>query len=67
MFAQITIPVVHLHKPISQALVQSCANMIRVSGYLIERALQKGRIVKEITAFWFLSQPHQPSLHIIKV
>ena len=44
---------VHL-KSRSPQLAQSCANMVRVSGYLTEKALQKGFIVEEINIFGLL-------------
>ena len=44
---------VHL-KSRSTALAQSCANMIRVSGFLAEKALCKGRLVEEITILGLL-------------
>lgn len=44
---------VHL-KSKSPALAQSCANMVRVSGFLTERALLKGYIVEEITILGLL-------------
>ena len=44
---------VHL-KSRSTALAQSCANMIRVSGFLAEKALYKGCVVEEITILGLL-------------
>lgn len=42
--------VVHL-KQRSTEITQTCVNMVRVAGFLTEKALAKGQIVEEITIF----------------
>ena len=44
----------------SSSLAQSCANMVRVSGYLLDRALQKGILVEEITILALLVSHSSP-------
>ena len=38
----------------SSAITQACANMVRVSGFLTEKALMKGKVVEEINIFALL-------------
>lgn len=51
---------VHLKRR-SAEITQTCANMVRVAGFLTEKALAKGLVVEEITIFGLLvshTSPH---------
>lgn len=50
---------VHL-KTKSQPLAQSCANMVRLAGFLMEKSLVKGHIVEEVTIFGLLVSHSNP-------
>ena len=57
--------VIHLK---SRSPEQACANMVRVAGFLTEKALRKGHIVEEVTIYiWSVGQSFQPLCHTIKI